>query len=65
MNHLLITSKDIRSFSVQQIDEAIEALTSYSDFYVQNSDIQKLKKVLALQEILIDARCEKLGIVIP
>lgn len=62
MTNLLPNLKDIKSYTVEQIDEAIEALTSYSDFYVENSDIQKLKKVLALQEILIDARCEKLGI---
>lgn len=65
MNTLLITSKDIKSYTVKEIDEAIEALTSYSNHYVENNDLKKLKKVLALQEILIDARCEKLGIVIP
>ena len=65
MQDLLITSKDIKSYTVKQIDEAIEALDSYSRFYVQNNDIKKLTKVLQLQEILIDTRCEKLGIVIP
>ena len=63
--NLLITNKEIKSYTVQQIDEAIEALDSYSKFYVQNNDIKKLTKVLQLQEILIDTRCEKLGIVIP
>ena len=65
MQNLLITSKDIKSYTVKQIDEAIDALDSYSRFYVQNNDIKKLTKVLQLQEILIDTRCEKLGIVIP
>lgn len=64
MQQLLITSKDIKNYTVKQIDEAIEALTSYSNFYVQNNDIKKLTKVVELQGILIDARCEKLGIVL-
>ena len=65
MTNLITNLKDIRNYTVQEIDLAIESLDSYAKFYVDNSDIKKLTKVLELQEILIDARCEKLGIVIP
>lgn len=65
MENLIINLKDLRNYPVQQIDEAIEALTSYSNHYVKTNDVKKLSKVLQLQEILIDARCEKLGIIIP
>lgn len=65
MTNLITNLKDIRNYTVQEIDLAIESLDSYSKFYIQNNDIKKLTKVLELQGILIDARCEKLGIVIP
>lgn len=65
MEQLIVNLKDIRNYTVQEIDEAIEALSSYSNHYVKTNNIKKLSKVLQLQEILIDARCEKLGIVIP
>lgn len=65
MENLIINLKDVRNYSVQEIDKAIECLTSYSNHYVKTNDVKKLSKVLQLQEILIDARCEKLGIVIP
>ena len=65
MKDLLLTSKDIKSYTVKQIDEAIEALNSYSKFYIETNNLKKQIKVLELQGILIDARCEKLGIVIP
>lgn len=61
----VITSNDIKNYTVRQIDDVIEALTSYSNHYVQTNNIVKLRKVVELQGILIDARCEKLGIVIP
>lgn len=65
MTNLITNLKDIRNYTVQEIDLAIESLDSYSNFYVETNDIKKLTKVLELQEILIDARCEKLGILIP
>lgn len=65
MTNLITNLKDIRNYTVQEIDLAIESLDSYSKFYVETNDIKKLTKVLELQEILIDARCEKLGILIP
>ena len=65
MTNLITNLKEIRNYTVQEIDLAIESLDSYSKFYVQTNDVIKLTKVVELQGILIDIRCEKLGIVIP
>ena len=65
MQNLITNFQDIRNYTVQEIDLAIQSLDSYSRFYIETNDIKKLTKVIELQGILIDARCEKLGIVIP
>lgn len=55
----------LTDYTVEQIDSAIESLTTYSNHYVATNQLEKLKKVVELKGMLIDARCEKLGIIIP
>jgi predicted component of type VI protein secretion system len=65
MQNLMFSKKsELADYTVEQIDLAIESLNDYQNHYVQTNQMEKLIKVVELQGMLIDVRCEKLGIVI-
>jgi hypothetical protein len=63
-NLMFSKNANLSDYTVAEIDLAIESLNAYQNHYVQTNQMDKLIKVVELQGMLIDARCEKLGIVI-
>lgn len=63
-NLMFSKNANLSDYTVAEIDLAIESLNAYQNHYVQTNQITKLIKVVELQGMLIDARCEKLGIII-
>lgn len=61
MNQIIKSKQELKNLTIEQIDEILNN-TEVDVVLVQNKDTKKLIKWNELCGLLIDIRCEKLGI---